>query len=408
MSSNEEIVALNKLIADRDELDKVVTLSGGFNIFRVLRNGETEIRHSNVLAWLLDPQGDHGLGDTFLREFVLSAVESTDQHSISVSEAYLLDFDDVRILREFHNIDILIESESKKLIVVIENKIRSTDGNNQLEKYRTFINEEYSSEKKYRKLFVYLTLDGTEPGQDSEYWTLISYKYHILHVLRKILDSGVLSEERRMFIDHYSKTLQDLTMENEELVKLCRDLYARHRFAIDKIYEYAMAVDYSELIDKLKDPKMRCGQRVPKGKMLFLVPDQISEAFRGLESDGWTADNWAVQSPIAFWFKWEEKESLNDEKNGNTMTLLFSIELGPIADQDRRGRLLGALHSKGFASAGNARGSKFTRIVSKSRTRLESNDPDQIAKVGIQIYTDAVDAYLQKIVGAIESLKLNK
>ena len=41
-----------------------------FNVFDVLRNAEYEIRHSNVLAWLLTPGETHGLGDKFLRGFI--------------------------------------------------------------------------------------------------------------------------------------------------------------------------------------------------------------------------------------------------------------------------------------------------------------------------------------------------
>ena len=56
------------------ELDKLVEDSGflryhaeyvkrrEFNTFDVLRYAEYEIRHSNVLAWLLDPGQTHGIG----------------------------------------------------------------------------------------------------------------------------------------------------------------------------------------------------------------------------------------------------------------------------------------------------------------------------------------------------------
>ena len=40
------------------------------NSFEVLGITNAEIRHSNFLAWLLDPNGNHGMGDKFLREFV--------------------------------------------------------------------------------------------------------------------------------------------------------------------------------------------------------------------------------------------------------------------------------------------------------------------------------------------------
>ena len=60
---------LHKLEADtsfQQLSQKMQTL----NIFEVLGITNAEIRHSNFLAWLLDPNGNHGMGDKFLREFV--------------------------------------------------------------------------------------------------------------------------------------------------------------------------------------------------------------------------------------------------------------------------------------------------------------------------------------------------
>ena len=39
------------------------------NLFEILGTTTAEIRHSNFLAWLLDPKGNHGLQDKFLRAF---------------------------------------------------------------------------------------------------------------------------------------------------------------------------------------------------------------------------------------------------------------------------------------------------------------------------------------------------
>ena len=41
-----------------------------FNTFDVLQYANYEIRHSNVLAWLLQPAETHGIGDRFLKWFV--------------------------------------------------------------------------------------------------------------------------------------------------------------------------------------------------------------------------------------------------------------------------------------------------------------------------------------------------
>jgi len=44
--------------------------SNEINIFKVLQCHGHEIRHSNILAWLMDPKESHGLNDTFLQDFV--------------------------------------------------------------------------------------------------------------------------------------------------------------------------------------------------------------------------------------------------------------------------------------------------------------------------------------------------
>ncbi len=41
-----------------------------FNTFDVLQYADYEIRHSNVLAWLLQPGDTHGIGARFLKWFV--------------------------------------------------------------------------------------------------------------------------------------------------------------------------------------------------------------------------------------------------------------------------------------------------------------------------------------------------
>src|SRR5699024_5135744 len=47
-----------------------VSLAGQFNVFRIMHHGTHEKQLSNVFAWLLNPQGTHGLGDTFQQIFV--------------------------------------------------------------------------------------------------------------------------------------------------------------------------------------------------------------------------------------------------------------------------------------------------------------------------------------------------
>lgn len=54
--------ALDRFLADNPDLEKLSDRLATFNIFRTLRIEKAEIRHSNVLAWLLNPEESHGLG----------------------------------------------------------------------------------------------------------------------------------------------------------------------------------------------------------------------------------------------------------------------------------------------------------------------------------------------------------
>jgi PD-(D/E)XK nuclease superfamily len=62
-SDDEKLRALRTLVVDCPELRELERRLGPFNIFDVLKSAHNEIRHSNVLAWLLDPKGSHGMRD---------------------------------------------------------------------------------------------------------------------------------------------------------------------------------------------------------------------------------------------------------------------------------------------------------------------------------------------------------
>jgi hypothetical protein len=59
------------------EIEKTANLT---NIFDVLKITSAEIRHSNMLAWLLNPQNPHGFGDSILKEIGLNALLDDSFH----------------------------------------------------------------------------------------------------------------------------------------------------------------------------------------------------------------------------------------------------------------------------------------------------------------------------------------
>jgi hypothetical protein len=92
-----------------------------FNPFNILAIENYEIRHSNVLAWLLNPNGNHGLGDYFLKKVLSQAVlinEDVLGDEINLMKIHLADFGDTIVRREEQNIDILLRSKRNKLLFI--------------------------------------------------------------------------------------------------------------------------------------------------------------------------------------------------------------------------------------------------------------------------------------------------
>lgn len=111
MKDSIQIETLEKFLLDNPELEKLEGLLSQFNVFETLRMVNTEIRHSNVLAWLLTPSENHGLGDYFLKQFLRNFVvenKSALEKHISLFDLEILTYSNVEVRREWKNIDILL------------------------------------------------------------------------------------------------------------------------------------------------------------------------------------------------------------------------------------------------------------------------------------------------------------
>ena len=134
-------------------LDKYCEKSEEFNIFRVLKLENYEIRHSNLLAWLLSPNQTHSIKGAFLKEFIEKAA-----YKKSISITYK-DNDDIKVYREQDNIDILVINNTQNYLILIENKINSNQHDNQLERYAQIVEKDF---QKYQKIYIYLKPEKNE------------------------------------------------------------------------------------------------------------------------------------------------------------------------------------------------------------------------------------------------------
>lgn len=136
MGNSDELKHLENFILRNPEFEKLENLLQEFNIFETLKLTHSEIRHSNIIAWLLNPVENHGLSSYFLKQFFKFIVTTNraffEQLSISLFDFELFTYNNVQIVREWNNIDILviIIENDKKVVVAIENKIKTSEHSN--------------------------------------------------------------------------------------------------------------------------------------------------------------------------------------------------------------------------------------------------------------------------------------
>lgn len=291
LSNNEKMEVLEDFLMDIGCLDELDKWSAKPNIFDILSVSSMEIRHSNFLSWLLNPHENHGLGDYFLKRFMQRAARcyGAENSPISVVNIDSLDLDDVSIIRESDNIDVQIISESGSFVLIIENKIHSTEHSDQLKRYWTLITKKYPD---YKHFFIYLTLDGERPSDDR--WVSISYEF-IQFLIKSILQNKDLSMRPRTYLEDYFNILAGELMNDEELKQTCMQIYNNHRQAIDLIIQN-LPNDQSLLYDRCK---AILDEYASKGKIIMLTSSRATFRFTtpGIRSkvgcigdDSWIAE----------------------------------------------------------------------------------------------------------------------
>src|SRR2546426_7260703 len=125
VGQNDAWANLEKLVVGNAEFEELEGLLAQFNIFESLGAVRQELRHSDFLAFLLDPNQNHGLGDEFARRLLQRVVMSASDQRLSVTSIDLdiWDLTSLVVQREWQNIDILLLDEGHSLAVIIENKI---------------------------------------------------------------------------------------------------------------------------------------------------------------------------------------------------------------------------------------------------------------------------------------------
>lgn len=226
---------LERFVVENDDLLALESRIGRFNIFDALGLTRAEIRHSNFLAFILDPAESHGQGQIFLKAVLMDLLKNApiELRPLSPIDLDGTDLRGVEVKREWKNIDLLITCKAPQFAVVVENKVNSQEHSNQLSRYQRTMTDHHSS---LPILYVFLTPDGDEPSD--KLWIPYTYE-ELLRVLKRVRDTNqsAIGDDVLVFLDHYLNLLGTRFMNDEKIDELCRQIYKNHRQALDLIWE---------------------------------------------------------------------------------------------------------------------------------------------------------------------------
>ena len=185
-----------------------------FNIFSVLGLSTSEVRlHSAFLGELLNPEGDHGLGNKFLEAFLKMIINR-------VKPGFEIDTKSCKVdvelpigeipedYSEGGRIDLLIQ-DSQKNAIIIEKKIYADDQYKQLLRYHN-----WATKNSQKYILLYLTLYEKEPTEystDNQVdYKCISYKNNIIPWLQNCIGIAALHPNIREIIAQYKLNLDNI------------------------------------------------------------------------------------------------------------------------------------------------------------------------------------------------------
>jgi hypothetical protein len=380
--------ALERFVVDNDDLLKLESRIGRFNLFDALGISGLEIRHSNFLSFLLDPAESHGQGQLFLKAFLIDMLRQTPrcQRPISPVELDGENLQGVRVYREWKHIDILITAESPRFVIVIENKVYSSEHSNQLKRYQEVITQQFPC---VPTLFVYLTPQG---GAASEVgW--VSYRYADIHrIVERSLHANrsVIGNDIRHFIEHYLSLIETRLMTDDKLDDLCRRIYKNHRRALQLIFERVGSLASGVLSD-LEDVLLKHGRWTVVWKTqgyLDFVPTDWLDWMPAVGSDYSEKRAWMV-------FRFELYEG----------RLNYYVQVNRMNDLDVRRRIVERLLADGeqfgFKRSGKLTfKDQYTRVSSKDLIAKFDEDHEYVSGS----LDESARARLEKIHAEISSL----
>ena len=207
-----------------------------FNPFSVLQYSDYEIRHSNVLAWMLRPKGTHGLGDVFLLRFIEHLNAEANESGIEpISIPARLDEEDVSVERELDYVDITIRFRTAGLLIAIENKTEgfAPEHYAQVKTYEKRLREKYSHQ--YRSIrSVLLTTSQKGDSREREAVHVSWFAIHkIITDICRECEFG--NTEVRTFLSYYLGVIERIIPQAKADWDVIAKLLGNHRHVLARL-----------------------------------------------------------------------------------------------------------------------------------------------------------------------------
>lgn len=385
----DSIIKLNQFIVDNNALEILEAMQRSFNPFKVLKLDTYEIRHSNILAWLLDPSENHNLGYKFLKKILGEIIVRNDNISINKPAIDIVSasFNDVEVFREKNNIDILVISEKNEIALAIENKIYSGEHDNQLNRYYDKLKEIYQN---IDIVPVYLTLTGEKPTSSNE-WGSLSYEI-IYKVLNSVIElyKDTINNKVYDFILYYLDILEELTMQDDDVIELCKKIYRKHKDAVDLIVKYGISSSFSKAASSFLEDNINVINLGSNNSMFTFIPKEFLDATPLTNVKENNLDSY----PIEFYF----------QKNDDRLDLILEVQ--PFDSIDKRIEFLTYLKNEGnfkILDKSLTEGSKYTRLFSKNCKIKDWDDETEILNAMNQLFREKANDVRKEIIDSVIS-----
>ena len=238
------------LAADKnnDDFEKLKELhrkwSAEFDAIAFLGRSRDELFHSRFLAWLLNPEGNHGTGAYFLKNFLWKTLEQAK--TLGISEIDEADWTKTHVQLEWYHrvnnqpgfLDILLVNRKEKFLCAIENKVFSGEHSGQLGRYRKALEKDYPED--FTRHYVFLSPCGMPPeqGEDQKHWVPVTYAT-ILELVEDILKATDMRDDVRVFLRQYATTLRrNIVHKHDDVRQFARKIYLENREVIELIYSH--------------------------------------------------------------------------------------------------------------------------------------------------------------------------